>query len=96
MAVMVRAFPTDDPEFAAFVEDLFRNVDELTPAIVEDVRQCVRTAYPRAELALQHPLATIAGDRVLYAYRDGTLVSDVSGQAGLVQMMPPDPTASHL
>ena len=71
MRVVVRPFPVSDSEFATYVEQLLASKAKA-PAI-DELQERVRVVYPMAELALQHPLAVVTDQRVLYAYRDGTL-----------------------
>ena len=80
MTLRTRCYPRDDPVFAARVEQLAVGIDKdgdrhsLAFAVAAVVAQ-LRGDYPLCRLVVQDGLATLGGEIVLYAYRDGHALS---------------------
>jgi hypothetical protein len=72
-ATIVRAFPSDDPEFRRLVVETVRSLAAREEgASVGEVLEVVRARFPHADIRPQERLAKLGGDVVWYAYRDGS------------------------
>jgi len=73
-------FPHDDALFASSVQDLIEasRPDEPLQAAVQAL---LRKSYPMAVVSPRHALAALDGDRVWYAFRDGSLMPVFEGEA---------------
>jgi len=71
----VATFPAGDAAFAAFVR---KTATGLAEPSLRELERAVRTWYPKAHVAAQHPLAAF-GEPLWYVYRDGQVRTQDEG-----------------
>ena len=76
--VEIRTYPRDDEVFLRLVLEQLRRFDRVrhAAAIPSRLEVLLQTEYPRARSRYQDPLASSSGMPLLYAFRDGTLLSE--------------------
>lgn len=72
--------PRNDPGFAERVRSLLDGSHSEEP-VAAAVQALLRETYPLALISPRHRLAALDGARVWYAFRDGSAVPKVDGQA---------------
>ena len=83
--VEIRTYPRDDEAFQQLVVEQLRRFDRVrhAAAIPGRLEVLLQAEYPRARCRFQDPLASSSGMPLLYAFRDGGLVSEDDATDGV-------------